>query len=166
MRRKPASQAAFTLLEVLVVMLIIGTMAGIMIPKMLPDNSERLARDESQRLLRLLRMAGEDAVIRNQPMAVRFDPHGYVFMRREGDSWKIMEGDDVYRARELPTGMSLELVVDGSKSVTTGDIPQLIFVSTGEMTPIEITLQSRDLDRRYHISGSFFTDLELKVEDV
>jgi general secretion pathway protein H len=166
MRSKLASQAAFTLLEVLVVMLIIGIMAGVLIPRMLPDNSERLARDESQRLLHLLRLAGEDAVIRNRPMAVRFDPHGYAFMRRDGDGWKVVEGDDIYRARELPEGISLEVVVDGSKSVTSGGEPQLIFVSTGEMTPVHITLQLRELDRRFHISGSFFTDLQLKVEDV
>jgi general secretion pathway protein H len=166
MTRQPARQSAFTLLELLVVMAIIGTMAAVLVPRMLPDSGDRLVRDESQRLLHLMRLAGEDAILRNQPIGVYFSRNDYHFMRRGSDGWHDIDDDELYRTRKLPEGVELELMVEGGPSRQGKDTPQVLFLSTGEITPMEIVLTFRDLERRFHISGNFYTALQLEVEDV
>jgi general secretion pathway protein H len=97
----------FTLLEVLVVLLIMGLLVGLVSAVLLPDDRARLAV-ESERLARLLALAGEEARIGGDAVAWTAGPAGYRFWRHDAAAgWHELEDRDLLRPRTLPAGMAV-----------------------------------------------------------
>ena len=70
-RGKAALASAFTLIEMLVVVVIISILAAAMIPSML-NVGQRQAEQEARAVQRLLSIAAEKADVWNQPVAIDF----------------------------------------------------------------------------------------------
>ena len=98
--RSPRSgtQAGYTLVELLIVLVVIGIMLGLVSLSIAPDTNAKLRRD-AERLEELFALAAEEAQLTSRPLAWRGDENGYAFYRRDRDRWIPLTGDAEFKAR-------------------------------------------------------------------
>lgn len=151
----------FTLLELLAVLVIIGVIvsfAGLSVGQ----HASRTLQEEAERLNSLLRLASEEAVLQGQEFALQFSLKDYRFMTFDGEQWQPIEDDNMFRARELPPGLEVELELEGVKAGF-GDEehpPRIFILSSSEMTPFALTLRMAD-EEAYTLEGSLNGKLTL-----
>ena len=168
----------FTLLELLVVLLIIGVVLTFTTLSMDSGRLDGKLEQESRRLLSLIRLVGEEAVMQSQEMGIEFSLEQYRFYVLEEDKWRPL-ADDVLRERRLPDGIRMDLITDGHQLALAEDLgkglgepsqgtdfgtPQVMLLSSGEAIPFQITLTALNHDRAYRISGSWDGKFEMSAE--
>lgn len=143
----------FTLLELLVVIVLIGVIAGFAALSVGDGGQGERLETEAQRLAALITLAGEEAVLDGRQLGLSMTPEGYRFLEYGEELWEVVESDRLFRARELPAGVAAELVVDGMPVDVKGPVdeenpevlkPHLTFSPSGERTPFELTLAPAD----------------------
>ena len=175
--RDSGLEFGFTLLELLVVLLIIGIVSSFAVLSTNLAGRDQSLDEESQRLLALLRLAGQEAVLQTEELAVQFDSNRYRFLRYEQNEWKPLE-DDLFRERTLPDTLHVDLQLEGrpivldapDKDPDKSDMdkkdqpltPQIVLLSSGEVSPFVLTLSKRSGDEQRVIKsvgdGSFELD--------
>jgi len=119
------SQAGFTLIEVMVVLVIMGVMAtGISLGL---DSLRGRDADQALRRLRLVLEATADrAAVRGRPIVIEFLPDGYRFSALDpDDNWRPLNDPPVFVEKTLPSGLYWSgLRIDGQPEAAT---PRLQF---------------------------------------
>lgn len=69
----------FTLVELLVVILIIGVILSFTVISVSPNSRDGMLKEESSRLLQLIKLASDEAILQSRSVGVRFQPEGYSF---------------------------------------------------------------------------------------
>lgn len=151
----------FTLLELLVVILIIGIIISFA-SLSVGQHASRSLQDEAERIHSLLRLAAEESVLQGRELAMQFSTEGYLFVALEGADWLPVEGDRLFREREFPPGLNLDLSLEGVEvDLLDSENPPRIFVlSSAEMTPFVLTL-GNDEGEAYTLQGDFTGKLTL-----
>jgi general secretion pathway protein H len=160
------AERGFTLLELLAVIVIIGIIVSFA-NLSIGQNTSRIVQDEAERLHGLIQLAGEEAVLQGRELAVEFDRHRYQFIELGNEGWQAVEEDQMFRKRELPEAVELELMLEGAEAsfADKKKLPKIYILSSGELTPFEMTLKT-DEGEAYSLSGQFNGKLALKrVED-
>ena len=156
----------FTLLEVMVVVVIIGIMLGLSALSMRGDSHAGLLQREATRMMALLDLASQEAVMRSEQLAVRFSDDGYAFLLLRNGRWTPLDNDRSLRARQFPDDIELRLELEDNPPPSLvsedSDLPQVFLLSSGEMTPFVVTLFSPGTERRFMIKGSLLGHLELE----
>lgn len=155
----------FTLLEVMVVIVIIAVVVGLAVIS-LGDNAANRLDEESRRLRTLIRLAADEAVLQGYEIGIAVQTDGYEFQVYDDLSrqWSRMADDRMFRPRKMPDGISMELFLDDQELVlpvaddeqaddTLLPQPQLLLLSSGEMTPFELELELELADRRILLRG-------------
>ncbi len=160
------AQQGFTLLELMVVLVIIGVILSFVSLSPGGDSRAEQMQREAQRLVALLGMASEEAVLRSEQLAVRFGENEYEFLILRGGLWQTLDDDEILRLRELPKGIELRLELDENPppglSAEDAEAPQVFLLSSGEMTPFALTLSARESEHRFQIRASLLGRLELE----
>ncbi|MGN6519869.1 MAG: type II secretion system minor pseudopilin GspH [Dokdonella sp.] len=146
----PATNAGFTLLEVLVVVVIVAVLATALVLAV-GGGSERKLANEAERFQALLGHACEQAELGGREIGVVLGGDGYLFLRLDGAQWRAFARDDELRARAWPAGLGFELRRDGRRVDAAGGehaVPQIVCFSSGELTPFALTLSLGDAARR------------------
>ena len=141
-------QRGFTLVEILVVMLIIGIVAGGALLSLGVLGQDRQLETERQRLETLLQLVRDRAAIHSEQYGLRAFTGGYEFMVYDSrlSRWQVVAEDDrVLRRRTLPAGLQLTLVVEGRPVVlpkpdAKDAAPQVLLYSSGELNVFELTV--------------------------
>ena len=159
----------FTLLELMVVLVLIGIIFSFAMLSLGGDDVARLMERETRRLVTLLDMASEEAVIRGEDLAVHFTDTGYAFMVLRQNSWTDLEDDPLLKPRVLPAGIELDLEIDEEPPLVgesdpdeksdDNPVPQVYILSSGEMTPFTMTLQSAQSLMHYNLTASLLGNL-------
>ena len=142
-------------------MLIVSVMMGIVVTQ-LPSSSTSLElKRESERLVTLLTMASDEAVIRGSELGFEIERDLYSFyeFRDETEDWVAIE-DAPYQSRQMPDGIELLLKLEGRKRLldTEGDVPPILLLSSGEVTPFDLTVHDPgDSNSAYTISTDGFS---------
>jgi len=152
-------QKGLSLLELLVVLLVIGTLVGYAIPAFISEDIDSQISGEAHRLSTLLRLARDEAVLNTREYAVEFSEDSYTFhVLGPGDRWLPLEQEVVFRKRVLPSAIRMDVLIMGEDMILetdTGSYTARVFMlSSGEMTPFEIRLQGKDAGQPFSVTGS------------
>jgi general secretion pathway protein H len=162
-----SNNRGFTLLEIMAVVVIVGVVMTFMTLSLGGDNRAEQIQREAQRLLALLELASDEAVMRSEQLALRVGEHDYEFMiLAAGNQWLPLEDERPLRSRRLPKGIELRLELEENPppglSAEDDEHPQIFLLSSGEMTPFVLTLSAPESEQRYYIKASLLGRLELE----
>ena len=133
----------FTLIEMLVVVVIIGILAGTIVFNFVGADREQNLRTEAERLALLIEMARSEAVQRNEECGVSIGPAEYrflVFDAKRG-AW-IEQQNRPFQPRTV-ADMAFVVRVDAMTTPaakSAKDAPLIIMSSSGEQTPFEVEI--------------------------
>jgi len=126
----------FTLLELLVVLLIFGlvmTYTSISIY----ENDGRKLQTEAKRLASLFRLAREEAILKNTPIAVHINDHEYEFFIKIEEKWHPIKKDNFLRKRKFPI---LNINVSSNLHGTTEEFIKIVFGFEPVSEPFKLRL--------------------------
>lgn len=134
---------AFTLVEVLVVMIISAILAAVTFLAMRDTGPEDLLAEDLHRLAALLKHNCREALVYGQHLGIRVSASGYDVFRFEGTGWISTRGESaVYRHRDWSNNWQLQLTFEGFDAPIedSDETPQLICLGSGELLPFTISL--------------------------
>jgi general secretion pathway protein H len=170
--RQPDPHNGFTLLELLVVLIIVGVIVGGAMISIGDPGIDKI-REENQRLMALIQLSQEEAILQSRDSGIGFWQDGYAFFQptnavdENGNAiWEQLE-DDILRQRALPGGMRLQLTLEGIEVVMNAvavDRPQVPILSSGEIPPFQVML-TYEKDLKIGFGVDSLGNMELLSED-
>lgn len=153
----------FTLVELLVVIVILGSLVGLAVLSTSSSSSAREVREEAQRIAALIGVVSEEAVLDSREYGLLVDDQGYRVLGFDETSGRWQ---DAGRGHTLPDWMALQLQLDGTplrlqgaprrndragladdeertRRETPALQPQLLILSSGELSPFSLQLSER-----------------------
>jgi general secretion pathway protein H len=162
----------FTLLELLVVLIIVGVIVGGAMISIGDPGIDKI-REENQRLMALIQLAQEEAILQSRDSGIGFWQNGYAFFEptntvdENGNAiWAQLE-DDILRQRALPDGMRLHLTLEDVEVVMNAvavNRPQVPILSSGEISPFQVML-TYEKDLKIGFGVDSLGNMELLNED-
>jgi general secretion pathway protein H len=164
----------FSLIEILVVVVIVAIMASIAMISLGVLGDDRQIRTEARRMMTLLQVAQDDAVMQGREFGIELMTDAYRFVEFDPltGQWAEVLGDDTLRMRKLPDGVEFDLYIEdkriplqreparidmsddnAGRRSTKPYSPHLLIFSSGDSTPFELHLVRRDLDQIVVLEG-------------
>jgi len=157
---------AFTLIELLVVVVIIGVLTSLIAISISPNQPS--PQRESRRFHQVLEAAREQAVLFNQELGAELRGNSYRVLQWRAQRWRPLD-TDLFSEYRLPENLSQTLWLDGlaNEEGPTGSDPpqpQILFFSTGEVTPFGWTLSDPAFNDQWRLSANAMGEFDLKPE--
>ena len=153
----------FTLVEVLVVVVIIGILINFTVLSLRSQSPLDRLKQESQRLMSLIQVASEEALLRSRFIGVDVTETGYGFLRLEQETWQPVD-DTLFRSRELPDDITISLTTaQPSGDDEEARTPEIILLNSGEMTPFDFKFSTSHSDDYYRLTGNETGELSLEM---
>lgn len=143
-------QRGFTLLEILVVVVIAGITLGLVSLNVMPSD-RKVLETEAQRLSLLMQLARDEAIVRNQPIALELTQTGYRFLVRDNDTWQLLTRDEELRERSFP-GRPVSVSISPSPVVEEGRM-RIVFGREPVDRPFLMTMVSGDAAATIRANG-------------
>ena len=164
----------FTLIEIMIVMVIVALLAGAAAMVVGSNQQQRMLENEARRLAALMSLTQDEAVFQNIEIGLRIDEEGYTFrgLEEASLSWTTLP-QDFLKNRQFPTwveaefsGHVEEIEVKKPEEDEADFFPQILFFSSGESTPFELTLRHEaDQQIRYNILSDGLNGVILEEPD-
>lgn len=158
------SGAGFTLIEVLVVLVITGLIAGLTILSIHPAST--VAEEEARTLESVLKLGLEESVLAGRVVGVMITHQGYSLHWLEQRGGRPRLGLGMYTPRKFPAGLDIELTVEQlAVALRLGDSatqPGIWLFPTGETTAFTITVKDARSRSEWQLTGSENGMIELK----
>jgi general secretion pathway protein H len=154
MRQRPKQARGFTLIELLVVLVILGCLIGMALFSVGIAGPGRELHHEAERLAGLIGVLAEEAVLDNQEYGLLLSREAYQVLRYDPlkQDWQALAG----KPHRLPLWAELNVELEGAAlqlSLPAGEepgkgalLPQLLLLSSGEISPFRLHLAERRAD--------------------
>jgi general secretion pathway protein H len=118
--------AGFTLVEILVVIVVLGIVAGLAVALVAPGERDVAAR-EARRFAGALEYAAARAQWRGEMLGVSADGRMLRYWRRDvaNDRWQLVDDDDLLQARALPDPLAAAALTYAGRGVASNAIVPL-----------------------------------------
>lgn len=175
-------ERAFTLIEILVVVIIIAIISGVALMSMNLIGDDRELDTERKRLATLIELAQDEAVMQGREFGLELMTSTYRFVEFDPFEfrWSEVRDDELFRVRQLPEGMEFELYVEDKRIFLENDpkliedpdeagtsltvetyAPHIFIFSSGETTSFEIRLKRPVSDQQLAMRGNVLGAIEL-----
>ncbi len=155
-----SQQAGFTLVEILVVLLIVGLMAGAVVMNM--PAREDPWHQQGRLMAGRMELAAQTSMIDQKPMGISFTDDGYEIVRYSREIWELV-AEYSYDLTPRPV---VELEQNGAKidikAAEEAGIPVIRYDSTGLATPFELSIDTGT--RKLQFSGKVNGDVVLDLD--
>ena len=177
---------AFTLIEILVVISIIGIVISIALLSIGVLGDDRDLRTEGRRVIALVQLAQDEATMQGREFGIEFMTNSYRFVEFDPflNVWGEIIGDDTLRLRQLPEGAEFDLYIEGQRifldpepaqiedpedersAVSVEDYaPHILVFSSGDMTAFELRILQTELDQTIALESDLLGNIKFKEED-
>ncbi|WP_156684107.1 type II secretion system minor pseudopilin GspH [Pseudomonas sp. GV071] len=173
---RPRTQAGFTLIEIMVVLVILGVVIGLAVLSSGIAGPSRELRNEAERLTGLIGVLADEAVLDNREYGLWFDTTSYQVLRYDAakNSWQALDKNP----HALPAWAVLTLELEGNAlKLPSPDAeeegqkgaqrsPQLLILSSGELSPFRLQLaEKRPQGARLQMSSDGFRLPKVEAAD-
>ncbi len=171
----------FTLIEILVVLVIISIITAVAVLSLGSLGGNPAAKQTAEQLADLTGLVSQQAVMRGQQYGLLVAPHSYTFLLYDGQNWAPVQDDDLLRARQVDSSVTLTLQLEGTPIVLPTDDqqtsdsdldtgkqglkPQIMLLSSGEITQFRITVSADDQSLPYVVTGDLLHGIRLVSPD-
>lgn len=161
--------SAFTMIEVLVVILIIGIIINFAVISIRGNSPTDVLKAEARRFTSLVELALEEALLRSELVGIVIEEDAYHFLVRDQESWEPNQ-ESIFRKRELPENIRFEIITEqpaesnmdiNKNKDTEAQTPDIVLLSSGEITPFELKVSSDLTDDFFRINGTETGSLQL-----
>lgn len=183
---KTAHTAGFTLVEILVVLVIIGTILSVAFLSFGLLGDDRSVEREARRIAALINLVTEEAMLQGRDFGLEVLGGGYRFVELDPlvDQWFEVIGDDLMAAKTLEEGTEFELFIedhrvllqaeaketekkeeDGKRDLTDDYLPHILILSSGDVSPFELRLSRASDQATITLTMSLAGELEIESDD-
>lgn len=184
--QSPRLARAFTLIEILVVVSIIGIVLSIAVISLGVLGDDRELREEARRFAALAQLVQDEAVMQGREFGIEFMISGFRFVEYDPflNTWGEVIGDETLRPRELLEGAEFQLWIEGQNvllkteaarfedpdesdipAVKVSYAPHVLIFSSGDVTPFELHVVRRDPDQIVALQSDLLGQIEFIDED-
>ena len=122
-------------------------------------NQRDWQRQEAERLVQLLQMASQEAIIRGMPIALECRQRGYRFMSINNGEWRTEVEDAIFKPRTLQPQLFIDLNIDNETVLLSDQAalkpdPQIIFTPDGDMNLFQIKIRLTDSDETFTVTNT------------
>ncbi len=177
----PRLSRAFTLIEILVVVSIIGIVLSIAVLSLGVLGDDRQLREEARRFAALVQVAQDEAVMQGRDFGIEFMSNGFRFVEYDPflNAWGDVIGDEALRMRSLPEEAEFDLWIEGQRVLLDDRpaafddpedeeprlevetyAPHVLVFSSGDMTPFELHVLRNDLDQSIILESNLLGDIK------
>jgi general secretion pathway protein H len=164
-RSARVASAGFTLLELLVVVAIIGLLVQAAALSWRAIGNDQEIEQETARLRGMIDLLHEEALMQSRDYGLMFTETGYRFYVFDYQQleWVEAQGDRLLQPHALRPLLSMALMIDGRQVPLVPDFesqdienpePQVMLLSSGEVTPFEIEMSRAGVDGRFDLEVS------------
>jgi general secretion pathway protein H len=154
-------QSGFTLLEIMVVVLLISLTVSIAMVNFRHDSSQ-LVETEARRFVALVEQMCQDSVIQGSLLALMAEgATAYRFVIFENGGWQKIVQDDIFRLRQLPNDISIDLQIQ--ESGHSENSAYLRCEPDGFMTPFSAVFELEKV--RYQVVTNEMREMEIKTAE-
>jgi general secretion pathway protein H len=179
-------QRGFTLIEIMVVVIIVATVASIALLSVGVGGEDNELDKERRRLATLIEVAQDDAMMQGREFGVELMTSSYRFVEFDPltRQWAEVPGDELYRLRFLPEGLEFALYIDEKLIPLKEDpqvledesdpmsstpikpyMPHLFVFASGESSVYEIRLRRPQTDRELVMRGDVLGQIHFGEDD-
>ena len=176
----------FSLIELLVVIAIIGVVVSTVVLSLGLISDDRELQTEARRVMSLVRVAQDDAVMQGREFGLEITADAYRFVEYDPflNLWSELIGDDTLRTRQLPENYEFELFLEGqrvlldlepaqfeepeedvSNDISENYAPHIFIFSSGDMTPFELHILQTENDQVVVLEGSLLGDIKIADDE-
>lgn len=183
-------QRGFTFIELAVVLFVIGLMVAVLLPRQSWIPQSPKVEEEALGLADTIELLRDEAALQGRNFGIRFEPDGFEVLDLDPDSgaWVTISDDEFYLPHEFEENILIALEIEereielefvddddeaneqqldafGNPIETATQPPQLVVLTSGEVTPFQLTIEQFGTDARSVLIGDAFGALELETEE-
>jgi len=172
---------AFTLIEILVVISIVGIVVSIALLSLGVLGDDRDLRKEGRRMIALVQLAQDEATMQGREFGIEFMTDSYRFVEYDPflNVWGEILGDEVLRLRQLPEDTEFDLFIEGQHVLLDPEparfelpednersqvgekyAPHIFVFSSGDMTAFELHILQVELDQTVVLESNLLGDIK------
>lgn len=174
----------FTLIEILVAVVIIGIVMSIAVLSLSIVGDDREVRKEARRLVSLLEVAQNDAMLQGREFGIEYTLNAYRFVEYDPatNQWAQPLGDDSLKLWQLPDDYEISLFLEDQKILLEAEpkvieyeenpgpqseeyAPHALIFSSGDSTPFELHMTRQVDGIRVAVKGDLLGNIEFIPED-
>ncbi len=179
---------AFTLIEILVVIVIVGIISAVAMLSFGILGDDRNMQREARRLGSLIELANDEAMMQGRDYGLEIMLNGYRFVEHDPiiEQWHEIIGDETLRQRHLEEQMEFELFIedrrilldeetatteydedeDGAGRNRINDyVPHVLILSSGDITPFKLRIVRQQDGAEITMTMSLLGEFEIQSND-